>query len=313
MQIYNGFDNINIAKGTVVTVGTFDGVHLGHQTIIDTLLAAANQYNLIPVILTIDPHPQIVLNKAGKPPLHLLTSINERLKLFERFGVENALIIPFSKEFAKTTPEYFIKEYLVKRLNVKHILLGYDHLFGRNREGNFDLLTELSNEFGFMLSKVDPLLVRSEAISSTLIRKYIASAEIEQANKMLGYDYLLEGVVVHGQGRARSLGWPTANLERPDIHKLLPANGVYSVSSLFDGKRVFGMANIGFRPTLTDDNVPTLEVNYFDIDKDMYGDTLTVEFHKYLRQEIKFSNLDDLIARIAEDEVICRNIAEELK
>lgn len=308
MNIYQSFDEIPHNRDSVITVGTFDGLHLGHQKIINRLKEIAGDNNMRDVLMTIHPHPQIVLQKPSKAPIQLLTSISERLSLLESFGVSNTLIIPFSYEFSHTTPEEFVRNYLYEKVGFKKILIGYDHMFGKNRKGNPELLTRLSKELSFEMEKVEAFAPNDQIVSSTQIRKALANNQIEEANKMLGYNYVVRGSVVEGQGLGRKFGFPTANIKPPYSYKLMPAVGVYLVSSVIDSKRVFGMANIGYRPTVANDDRPLLEINYFDFDKDLYDKELTVDFHKFIRDEQKFDGVDQLIEQIKKDEETCRKI-----
>lgn len=310
MQIYKDFDEIGFCRESVLTVGTFDGVHKGHKLLLSRLKDIAQKDNLKPVVITIDPHPQIVLQTQDRQKIHLLSTIKERIELFERAGVEHLLIIPFSYEFSQTDPEVFVKEYLYGKVGFSKILVGYDHLFGKNREGNEELLQRLSRELEFSIEKIEAFAENEIIISSTKIRKLLEEGKIEIANELLGYPYLVRGKVVHGNGRGSSIGYPTANIRPPDIYKLLPGKGVYLISTVFEGNKYYGMANIGYRPTLTNDIKPTLEVNIFDFDEDIYERTLTISFHKYIRDEIKFRHTEDLIHQIEKDEMICKDFIE---
>lgn len=311
MQIYRSFDEIERYDNTVLTVGTFDGVHRGHQSILDKLLGIAKESHLRPVLLTIYPHPQLVLRKSGREPIRILTNINERIRIFRKFGVEHLLVVPFTRDFATTSPEEFVREYLHKKVGMKKILIGYDHMFGRNREGDESLLRRLGSELGFEIEKLDPLGENDIIISSTKIRKAITSNEIEKANEMLGFEYFLCGNVVRGDGRGRSLGIPTANIKSPNPHKLMPGNGVYCVSSVIDKHRYFGMANIGTRPTFTEDSIPTLEVNYFKFNKDIYDREICVEFHGFIRKETKFAGAGEFLKQLTQDKEKCTELSEK--
>lgn len=312
MKIYKDFDEIEFDENSVVTLGTFDGVHKGHRKIIDRLHSIAQENSLRPVLITIDPHPQIVLQSAARPKIQLLTTIKERIELFEKYGVEHLLVIPFSYEFSQTDPETFVKEYLAKKIGLKKILLGYDHFFGKNREGTYDLLSKLSAEMNFSIEKVEPYEEDGVIISSTKIRHLLLETGVAAANKFLGYPFMVRGKVVHGNGRGSGIGYPTANIRPPDIYKLLPGNGVYLISTKIDGEVRYGMANIGLRPTVTFDIKPTLEVNLFDFDGDLYDKNISIYFHRFLREEKKFKNVDALIYQIEKDEMECRDYVEEL-
>ncbi|MBI3259214.1 MAG: riboflavin biosynthesis protein RibF [Ignavibacteriae bacterium] len=304
MNIYSS-DNIIFDGNTILTVGTFDGVHRGHQEIIKRLIESAKELNGRAVIVTFEPHPQIVLQKPDREPIHLLSSIEERLELFEKFGIETVVIIPFSQEFSQISSENFVRDFLCKKIGVKKILIGYDHLFGKDRTGNETLLRTLGDELGFEVERTDALSVGDETISSTKIRHALAEARLEDANNALGYPYFVQGIVVEGHRRGHTLGIPTANVKPRNPHKLLPANGVYLVSSDIDGKMYYGMANIGLRPTFTNDVIPTLEVHYLFMDMNLYDRMISVNFLKYIRGERKFDSVDLFLSQVVEDRNIC--------
>lgn len=313
MKIYRSFDEAKYERNSVLTLGTFDGVHRGHQLLIRYLKNIAVNQNLRPILMTIDPHPQIILNKKDRPPLELLTTINERIDLFEKFGVEHLLIIPFSYEFSQTPPDEFVREFLFRKVGLQKFLIGYDHLFGKNRSGDSSLLDKMGIKLGFDVEQVQPYLEDGTIISSTKIRNLIKDRKIEQANEMLGYYYRVTGKVIRGQGRARSLGYPTANILPENEHKLLPGFGVYLVSGVVDNVTYYGMANIGFRPTFTEDVTPTLEVNFFNLDLDLYDRILQISFIRFLRKEIKFEGVSKLLEQIGKDKETCMNMIRQLK
>ena len=311
IKVYRNFNELNFNSGTILTVGTFDGVHKGHQVILKKLLETGLKESLIPVVITIDPHPQIVLKKEGKAPIKLLTSIEERILLFEKFGIENLFILPFTYEFSQTPPDVFIKAYLVDKFLMKKILIGHDHMFGRNREGNQDLLNQLGSKFGFGVEKLDALIENETTISSTKIRNALINKDIETADKMLGYNYLMSGIVDKGEGRGRTLGFPTANVRIDNIYKQFPGVGVYLVSSEIEGLKYYGMANLGTRPTFSNNNRIFLEVYYFDLNSDLYDKNISVSFLQFIRDEKRFSTVGDLINQIKNDELYCRDIIKK--
>ena len=308
VNVYKSFDEIDFNPDTVLTVGTFDGVHCGHQVIIRKLIETARKDNLRALIITIHPHPQIVLRKDNKEPIFILTSISERLKLFEKFGINDVLIIPFSYEFSLTPPEVFIREYLHKKVGFNKILIGYDHLFGKDRQGNEELLLSLKDELKFEIVKIDPLTEHDLIISSTKIRNELKDKDIELANAMLGYDYFVNGIVVEGDKRGRTIRYPTANLLPDEPAKLMPPDGVYFVKVQIDDRNFFGMGSIGTRPTFKENDPDILEVYIFDFNEDIYGKDISVVFLKFIRSQIKFGNVDDLIVEIKNDEKICREM-----
>jgi len=311
IKVYKNFNDLNFEKGTVLTVGTFDGVHKGHQIILSRLLEIGKEENLIPIVLTIDPHPQLVLKRPDRNPIKLLTTIEERIIILEKFGIENLYIIPFTYEFSQTPPEVFIKDYLVEKFLMKKILIGHDHMFGRNREGNKDLLSQLSSSLKFEVEKIDAFIENETTISSTKIRTALMNKDLDSANKMLGYNYLISGVVDKGEGRGRTLGYPTANVRIENANKQLPGVGVYFVSSEIHGKTYFGMANLGTRPTFSNNNRIFLEVFYFDLNMDLYNSDISVSFLKFVRDEKKFSTVGELINQIKSDELYCQGLIKK--
>jgi riboflavin kinase / FMN adenylyltransferase len=311
MNVYYSIDEIDHDPNTVITVGTFDGVHRGHRKILDKLIEYSQKKQCRDLVVTLDPHPQIVLQRDGVKPLRLLTVIEERLELFRQYGIGNVFVLPFTKEFAKTTPEEFIKNILVNKIGMKKIYIGFDHNFGKDRGGDAELLKKLSSELNFEQERVDPLSERSIVFSSTKIRNALYDGNLERANDMLGYYYFAKGKVSEGAKRGRQLGYPTANIYIMDINKLLPETGVYLVGSEVDGQKHYGMANLGIRPTFTDDKVPTLEVHFFDFDKDIYGKDLSIHFLKYIRPEMRFVKINNLTDQIAKDEIKCRDMIKD--
>lgn len=314
MKTYSLLGEVPFDTNTVLTVGTFDGVHKGHRAVIEKLLAEAKTLNARAVVVTFDPHPQIILrNKPDKPPVTLLSTIEERLQLLERYGVDTVVIIPFSEEFAAIDSETFVKDYLVKKIGCSKILVGYDHSFGRNREGNLSLLEKLSAELNFSVEEMPPQYNNDTTISSTKIRNALRDGDLELANTMLGYDYFIEGKVVMGDGRGAQLGIPTANVRSVDDNKLLPKNGVYLVSSEIDSNLYYGMANVGVRPTFTHDEFPSLEVHFFGINKDLYDKVLNVSFLRRIRNEQKFDSIDLFLSQIVDDRETCYELIEQIK
>ncbi len=293
---------------SIVTVGTFDGVHRGHKEIIKRMQAIAAERGGRVVVVTFDPHPQIVLNKAGREPLKLLSSVNERLKLLAEAQVHSTVVVPFTFEFARTSAESFVRDIIHRFIGIDTFLLGHDHNFGKDREGNEELLRSIGADLGFTVEQVPPLMMDDVKISSTQIRNALKDYRLDVANAMLGYDYALDGIVVEGDGRGRRLGYPTANVEAIEPHKLLPANGVYWVSAFIDNKRVYGMANIGTRPTFTDDTTPRLEVHFFDFTSNLYNRRVVVSFHAFIRREMKFDSIDIFWSQLREDKEKCEEL-----
>jgi riboflavin kinase / FMN adenylyltransferase len=283
----------------VVTSGTFDGVHVGHQKILQRVKERARQSHGQSVVITYWPHPRLVLFPEDND-LKLLATIEERIEQLRSFGIDYLLIIPFTKEFSRLSSRAFISDVLVKALHTKVLVIGYDHRFGKNREGSFEHLKARSAQYGFEVEEIPRQDVDDIGVSSTKIRRAIESGDIPTANRYLGHPYSLTSTVVEGNKLGRTIGYPTANLALPATHKLIPGHGVYAVWVKFDGQRLPGMMNIGVRPTVDGSHL-TLEVHILNFDRDIYGQTLTVEFVTQLRQEQKFAGLDQLKAQLAKD------------
>lgn len=308
MKIYRSFDEIEHSKNRIITVGTFDGVHLGHQKILQRVRELAKNSGGKSLIITFHPHPQMVLKKENKEPIKLLTTIEERLQLFEKFEIDEVLVAPFTKEFSQTTASDFVEQFLVEKVGLTLILIGHDHLFGRNREGNFTLMNKLSQKLNFKVEQISPYILDEIIVSSTKIRNALHDNKIELANKLLGYDYFIRGKVIEGDGRGAKLGFPTANIKFDDANKLVPSNGVFLVYSELSGKKFYGMANIGVRPTFYTNYPKTLEVYYFDLNQNLYGVDLSVHFLKFIRYEQKFESIDALLYQLNRDKETCLEI-----
>ncbi len=313
MKVYRDFDEIEFDKNTVLTVGTFDGVHRGHKTILNRLKEISNENSLRTVVLTMEPHPRIVLQKGDKPPISLLTNINERITEFRRQGIENCVVMTFSYEFSQISAEEFIREYLCKRVGMSKILVGYDHMFGKNRDGDEKLLERLGDELGFDVERLEAMEDHEVIISSTKIRKALKENQVEKANEMLGYEYMIQGIVVKGDGRGKKLGYPTANLIPPNLYKLVPENGVYIVSSTIDDVVYYGLTNIGTRPTFHDQEASTIEVHFLNLDMDLYGKEIYLNFHKFIRSEKKFNGPVELVNQINLDKEFAIKYIDSLK
>lgn len=305
-------ENINFDKNSIITLGTFDGVHLGHHNLINELVEIGNKENLRKVLITIHPHPQTVINKVGKPPIKLLTTIDERISHLKKFDIDIIYILDFTPEIAEMTAQEFIIDFLYSKIGFSKILIGHDHSFGKNREGNRELLEKLSNDHNFEVVQSNAFSKDNTIISSSKIRKMLSNNEIEQANELLGYTFNITGKVFHGDNRGEKIGFPTANISKEFDDKILPANGVYFVDSIIDNQFYYGMANIGIRPTVTDSNQIRVEVNYFGVNRHLYDEIITVNFHKFIRHEKKFNGLDELINQLNKDKSICFKFIEEI-
>ncbi len=299
MEIINCIKNFKSVPNAIVTIGTFDGVHLGHRAVFDKMKTDAKTIGGKTVVLTFYPHPRLILNKDIKN----LKFINTQAKKIERLkaaGIDYLIIIPFTKEFAELSSEQFLKQYIVDIIKPVKMVIGYDHHFGKNRRGSFDLLLNLGYEYNFAVEKVSPLIIDGITISSTKIRNLLKEGKVSEANDLLGYEYSITGKVVRGNGIGRTIGYPTANISIKDEYKLIAANGVYACRVETEGKIFSGMGNIGTRPTI-DHGELTIEVNIFDFDKKIYDEEITIFFVTRLRNERKFSNLETLKGQLASD------------
>jgi riboflavin kinase/FMN adenylyltransferase len=299
MQVHRNLDNLPRFRNAALTIGTFDGVHLGHRQILAALAKEAADTNGESIIITFDPHPRKVVQPNTS--LQLINTLEERIELLRDLKIDHLVIVPFTKEFADLSAESYIKDFLVERFQPQSIIIGYDHHFGKNRQGNFRLLEEKSPVYGYRLLEIPKHILEEIDISSTKIRGAIRSGEIEKANKLLGYDFFFEGVVVEGDKLGRTLGYPTANLEIRDHDKIHLGEGVYAVTTEVDGIAKKGMLSIGKRPTLSD-TVERIEVHIFDFNENLYQKTIRLFVKKYLRAQAKFSSLDELKFQLQQDE-----------
>ena len=301
MEIISGLENLKSSNRCAVTIGTFDGLHLGHQKIIENVIKTAGERNLCSTLITFDPHPKIVLKQTDYFNIAILTTLDEKIKLLTETGLDRVVIIKFDKKFATQTYEQFVKNILIDQISAEAIIVGHDHAFGKNREGNFSNLKRLSEQYKFSLQKVDPVEIDKDTISSTLIRKVIAEGDVESAEKYLGRTYAFSGKVIPGDSRGKQLNFPTANIFNNNFNKHIPGSGVYAVDVFYDESIYKGMLNIGFRPTFGNKSEYTVEVHIIDFDKEIYDENLTVFFKKRLRNEKKFDSAEALIAQLEID------------
>ncbi len=297
MKIVREFENYTENTPKVLSLGMFDGVHFGHISIINLLKSVAQENNLETAILTFWPHPRKVFNPNDE--IKLLNTLNEKLNLLENANLDVVFLKSFDENFRNLTGEEFIRQILVQKLNVKHIIIGHDHVFGKNKSGNFELLQKLSKELDFVVQQLDAVKEGEFNISSTKIRNYLANGNIIGANKMLCYHYSVSGKVIDGKKLGRTIGYPTANIEVDEL-KLLPKKGAYIVEVYVKNKFYKGMLSIGTNPTVNGDKL-TVEVYILDFNEDIYGDEITVKFRDFLHEEIKFESLEKLIERLDED------------
>jgi riboflavin kinase/FMN adenylyltransferase len=299
MKIYHNLDDFSQLPNAVVTSGTFDGVHLGHQKILDRLKEVASKHSGETVVITFWPHPRLVLNPTDTK-LKLLNTFEERIELIKEQGIQHLLRIPFTKEFSNISSADFIQKILVGKIGTRKLVIGYDHHFGKNREGSFEQLQLNGPRFGFDVEEIPRQEIENIGISSTKIRTALEAGDVAGASTLLGRAYSITGRVVQGEKLGRMLGFPTANLDLDSHYKLIPAEGIYAVMVLHEGQTYKGMLYIGQRPTVGGIH-QTIEVNIFDFDKDIYGETLTVQFISNIRQDIKFNDLEALKKQLALD------------
>ena len=317
MRIINNSILARGIKNAVITIGTFDGVHLGHQAIFREMRRIAQEIDGETVVVTFHPHPRQVL-AIGTERLRFICSQEEKLKKIEEFGIDNVVIIPFTKEFASTPSDVFIKDYIIEHIHPAVIVVGYDHHFGKNRMGDYAMLSSLGEQYGFQTVQVEAQDVNEVAVSSTKIRNFLWAGNVKAANELLGYHYSVTGTVVMGNQIGRTLGFPTANLDLPDEYMMINNPGVYACQTVIEGKLYDAMANTGSRPTIKglaesgkliaeNSQLSTLssqliiEVNIFDFDGDLYGKTLKVWFIDRIRDEVKFNGLEELKAQLQRD------------
>jgi riboflavin kinase/FMN adenylyltransferase len=310
MQVHYDTEHLQWVN-PVVTIGSFDGVHKGHVQVIASLQRVARQLQGETVIISFEPHPREVLYPLEKPP-GILTTLEEKVKILERLGVDHLLILPFTRELAELEYDRFVRDILVEQIGVKGLVVGYDHRFGKNRAGTFESLKALSAYYHFFLEQEVAYEENQINISSTKIRNALQTGDIERVNDFLGYTYSIMGDVVTGDKIGRQLGFPTANLQLPDSRKLLPATGVYVVQVLIDGQQYGGMLNIGVRPTVLANGEPRIEVHIFDFSKEIYGAPIELKLLTRIRGEQYFPDIDSLAFQLKQDQVAARNYLSNL-
>jgi len=304
LKIFTNLSNFKSTNKTFVTIGTFDGVHIGHQKVIKKLIKSAENNNATAVLLTFFPHPRMVLQKDLD--IKLINTIEERTELLDNLGLDILVIHQFSIKFAKLSALDFVRSILVNTLNISRLVIGYDHHFGKNREGNFEQLQEYGYTYNFKVKKISQKEISDITVSSTKIRKAIEKGEIVKANSYLGYNFMLTGIVVEGKNLGEKIGFPTANLHIAETYKLIPKTGAYVVKSTIDAKVFYGMMNIGFRPTVNGKN-QTIEVHFFNFDSRIYGEKIQIEVLKFLREEHKFDSVEALKIQLAKDKKTSEN------
>ena len=309
MKIVNSIKSFNANKPTIVTIGTFDGVHLGHKKILEQIVENAHSQNCESLVLTFFPHPRTILQADSE--MKQLNTLAEKTNLLSALGIDNLVIHPFDAAFSRLTAEEFVKQVLVDTFKIKKIIIGHDHRFGRNRTANIDDLIEFGNKFGFEVEEISAKEINEVSISSTKIRNALTEGNIELANNYLGYYYSLTGIVSKGKQLGRTIGFPTANIKIVEEYKLIPQNGVYIVQSNLDGIMYHGMMNIGTRPTV-DGTTQTIEIHFFDFQKELYNQKITISLLHRMRSEQKFESVDALKKQLDKDKITALAIIKKL-
>ena len=304
MAVFFDIDHLPVFKNAVITIGTFDGVHMGHRAILNEVANVAREAGGDSVLLTFEPHPRKLLQPGL--PLGIITPLHQKLKLVMAAGIKHVVIIPFTEVFAHSSADTYIREFLVGKFHPHTIIIGYDHRFGHGRAGNIDLLKQYAGELHYRVREIPGQLIDEAFVSSTKIRTAIKEGRMHEAADMLGRPYTLSGKVVHGNELGRTIGYPTANLEPTDPDQAIPARGVYSIRATYKGNVFLGMLNIGFNPTVTTANELRIEAHLFDFSREIYGDTLEVAFVEKIRDEEKFGSIDALTEQLRRDEQNCR-------
>ena len=310
MKIYHSFNEFTTTKKTIVTLGTFDGVHVGHNAILEQICKAAQQENLESVILTFFPHPRLIV--SNNYDIKLLNTIDEKSNLLEKKGIQNFIIHPFDKTFSELSPREFVSQVLVEKLNIHKIIIGHDHKFGKNRAADFNDLINFGKEFGFEVEEISAQQINEVSVSSTKIRNALLEGNITLANEYLGYSYILSGNVVKGNQLGRTIGFPTANIEISEDYKLIPKKGVYIVTVIVNSQTVFGMMNIGVKPTLGENKL-SIEVHLLHFEADIYHQKIQVNILERLRDEYKFETFENLKSQLQLDKQNTIHYFENLK
>ncbi|MBT8289541.1 MAG: bifunctional riboflavin kinase/FAD synthetase [Muriicola sp.] len=292
-------------QASVITIGTFDGVHIGHKLILERLINDARLHNRVAAVLTFFPHPRMVLQKDSD--LKLLNTIEEKKKILEELGIDYLIIQPFTKTFSRLSATSFVRDMLVNALHAKKIIIGYDHRFGRNRNANINDLIAFGNALDFEVEEIPAQEIEAVAVSSTKIRNALLGGDVATANAYLGYSYMLSGKIIKGKGLGRQLGYPTANLRIKETYKLIPKNGAYVIESHLKGRKVYGMMNIGYNPTVDGEN-QSIEIHFLDFEEDLYNQYLQVNILEWIREEQKFNTLDELKEQLHKDQITTRRI-----
>jgi riboflavin kinase/FMN adenylyltransferase len=310
LKIFHSINDFKSTKKTILTLGTFDGVHVGHRKILEKVTQNTENGKHESLVLTFFPHPRMVLH--GQSEVKLLNTIDEKIDLLEKAGIQNLVIHPFDETFSKLTAEEFVKTVLVDHFNIKKIIIGHDHRFGRNRSADINDLIAFGEQYGFEVEQISVQEINDVSISSTKIRNALMEGNMALANDYLGYDYFLTGTISRGKQLGRTIDFPTANLKIEENYKLIPRNGAYVVKSIINQKTVYGMMNIGFNPTVASENL-SIEIHYFDFDEDLYDQKISVSILERLRPEQKFGSVDLLKEQLEKDEQTALNYIDKHK
>lgn len=308
MKVYKSIQDFNRIPFAVVTNGTFDGVHVGHQKILHRIVSLAKQNNGESVVVTFWPHPRIVLNKDSE--IKLLSTIEEKIAQFQQIGIDHLLILPFDKTISELTPQEYIEQILVQTIGTRIFVIGYDHKFGKNRAGDFRYLTEVAPQYKLEIEEISKQEIDNIGISSTKIRQALVDGNPETANKLLNRNYSISGIVTKGNQIGRTIGYPTANIKLQESYKLIPSDGAYAVLVTVHEKVYYGMLNIGFRPTIKGDQ-KTIEVNIFDFNNEIYGENISLEIISMIRNEIKFNHIEDLKIQLQKDKTTAQLLLKD--
>jgi riboflavin kinase/FMN adenylyltransferase len=309
LKIFNSINEFHSDKKTILTLGTFDGVHIGHTAILKKLTQHTQNGKFESAVLTFFPHPRMILQE--NTDLKLLNTISEKIDLLGKIGIENLIIHPFDQSFSQLSAEEFVKTILVNQLHIQKIIIGYDHRFGKNRTANIDDLVAFGQQYGFEVEQISVQEINAISVSSTKIRKALDEGNISLANNYLGYNYFLTGKIIRGKQLGRTIGFPTANLQLEETYKLIPKNGVYVVSATIEGKTTFGMMNIGFNPTVEGKEL-SLEVHFLDFDQDIYDQTIRISFLHRIRSEEKFPSVEFLKIQLEKDKENAKTFLSQL-
>ncbi|HTN44935.1 MAG TPA: bifunctional riboflavin kinase/FAD synthetase [Flavipsychrobacter sp.] len=310
MGVFYHTDNLPEFKNAVVTIGTFDGVHLGHQAILQTVIDKAIEMQGESIVITFHPHPRKLLFPHQE--LKMLTPLEDKISLLKNLGIDHIVVVPFTTEFSNLSAEQYIHDFLVDQFHPHTIVIGYDHHFGSDRKGNIHLLKATQLECNFQLIEIPEQLIDEAGISSTKIRNSLQTGDVREAAMMMGRGYSLKGTVITGNQLGRTIGYPTANLSLTDTDQLLPCLGIYCVQVRYKEELLGGMLSIGYNPTVTDQKTIKIEVHLFDFDRDIYGDALELIFIQYMRGEQKFESVQALTAQLKKDEVMAKSILKSL-